>query len=79
MIRIDDLDIVIGLDVRGRYRALPGLGELEGDVVAIVQLENDALQVQQNVDDVLLNAVQRGIFVQHAGNLDLGRRVARHG
>ena len=75
---IDDLDVVVRLDVGGRDRALAGLGELQHHVVAVVQLEHDALQVQQDVDDVFLHAVERRVLVQHAGDLDLGRRVAGH-
>ena len=78
MLGIDDLDVVIRLDVGRRHRALAGLGELQQDVVAVVELQHHALEVQQHVDDVLLHAVERRILVQHAGDLDFGRRVAGH-
>ena len=58
MIGIDDFDVVVGLDIGGRHRPLARLGELERDVVAIVQLEHDALEVQQDVDDVLLHTIE---------------------
>jgi len=75
---IDDLDVVVGLDVGGRDRALAALGELQQHVVAVVELQHDTLQVQEDVDDVLLHAVERRVLVQHAGDADLGRRVAGH-
>ena len=43
-----------------------------------MQLQHDALEVEQDVHDVLLHAVERRVLVQHAGDLDLGRRVAGH-
>ena len=42
---------------------------------AVVQLQHHALEVEQDVDDVLLHAVERRVLVQHAG--DLAPRSAR--
>ena len=75
---IDDLDVVVGLDVGGRDGAFTGLHELQQDVVAVVQLQDDALHVEQEIDDVLLHTVERRVLVQHPGDADLGRGVARH-
>jgi ABC-type Mn2+/Zn2+ transport system ATPase subunit len=69
---------VVRLDVRGRDGAFARLGELQHHVVAVVQLEHDALEVQQDVDHVLLHAVEGGVLVQHAGDLDFRGRVAGH-
>src|SRR5690349_866740 len=44
-----------------------------------MQAEDDALQVEQNVDYVLSYAVERRVLMHHAGDLHLGGRVARHG
>jgi hypothetical protein len=43
-----------------------------------VQLHHHALEVEDDVDDVLLHPLDRGVLVQHAGNLDLGGGVAGH-
>ncbi len=75
---VDDLDVVVGLDVGGRHSTLAALGELQQHVVAVVELHDDTLEVQQDVDHVLLHAVERRVLVQHARDADLGRRVARH-
>src|SRR6266542_11122 len=68
VLRIDELDIVIGLNIRCRARAFAALRELQQHVIAVVQLQHDPLQIEQDVDDV----------VQHAGDAHLGRCVARH-
>ena len=51
----------------------PVLASFSMHVVAVVQLQHDALQVEQDVDDVFLHAVERRVLVQHAGDLDFGR------
>ena len=55
MAGIDDLDVV-RLDVAGQHGAGTGLAQDQGDFVAVVQLEDHALQVQQDVDDIFANA-----------------------
>ena len=40
--------------------------------------DRDRLEVQQDVDDVFLHALDAGVLVQHAVDLDLGDRRARH-
>src|ERR1700733_7658737 len=47
--------------------------------VARVHADRHRLQVQQNVDDILLDAFDRGVLVQHALDLDLGDRRPRQG
>ena len=78
VIGIDDLDVVLRLDVARGHHAFARLLERERRFVAVVHLQHDALQVQQNVDDVFLHAVDRRVLVQHAGHLDLGRGEAGH-
>ena len=56
MAGIDDLDVVRQLDVAGQHGAGTGLAQDQGDFVAVVQLEDHALQVQQDVDDIFANA-----------------------
>ncbi|MCY1513772.1 hypothetical protein D9M68_482870 [compost metagenome] len=78
MAGVDDLDVVRQLDVAGQHRAGAGLAQHQGHFVAIVQLENHALQVQQDVDDIFANARDGRVFVHHARHLHFGRRVAGH-
>jgi hypothetical protein len=46
---------------------------------AVVQTEDHAFQVQKNVDDVFAHVVERRILMHYAGDLHLGRSMARHG
>jgi hypothetical protein len=43
-----------------------------------VQAEHHALEVEHDVHDVFLHAVDGRVLVQHAGNGHLGRRIAHH-
>jgi hypothetical protein len=45
--------------------------------VARVHADRHRLQIQQNVDHVLLDAFDGGVFVQHAFDLDLRDRRTR--
>ena len=75
---IDDLDVVRRLDVAGRDRAFAFLAQHQRDFVTVVQAEDDALQVQHDVNDVFLDAVDGRVLVQHAGDRHFGRRIAHH-
>jgi hypothetical protein len=55
-----------------RARAL--LDEAQLGLVARVHADRDLLEVQQHVHDVFLHALDRGVLVQHAVDLDLGDR-----
>jgi hypothetical protein len=78
VIRVDDLDVMWGLDVAGRDRALAFLAQHQRDFVAVVQPEGHALQVEHDVDDVFLHAIDRRVLVQHAGDCDFSRCVTHH-
>ena len=62
---IDDLDIVIGLDVGCGHRAFTRLGELQHHMIAVVQLQHDALEIEQNIE---LRA--RGLSADDADHAD---------
>ena len=49
-----------------------------GDIAG-VHADGHGLQVQQNVDDVFLHALDGGVLVQHAFDLDLGDGGSRQG
>src|SRR6185437_6507643 len=63
---VDDLHRVVGGDVAGRDHALALLRKAEVGFVGAVEADRDALEVQQHLDHVFLQAFQRGVFVQHA-------------
>src|SRR5690606_7708249 len=74
---VQDLDAVVGLDVAGGDDARALLGQAQGRALAGVHADGDVLQVQQDFQHVFLQALDRGVLVQHAVDLDLGDREAR--
>jgi hypothetical protein len=78
VVRVDDLDVMRRLDVGGGDDAFAVLAQAQGDFIAVVQLEDHALEVQQDGNDVFLDAVDRRVLVQDAGDGDFGCRIADH-
>jgi len=66
------------LDVARGDRAFAFLAQDQRDLVAVVQTEHHALQVEHDVDHVFLNAIHRRVLVQHAGDRHFGGRIADH-
>ena len=79
MIRIDNLNVVHGFDIASRHHAIAGFFKYQRRLVAVVQFQHHALEVQKNINHVFLHAIQRGVFVQHAGDTDFRRGITRHG
>src|SRR5690606_38072316 len=79
VIAVDDLDVVLQLDVRRSDGTRALLGKGQSDFVTAVQLDGQALQVEQDFDNVLLNTFDRAVFVKHADDLCLDNGTARHG
>src|SRR5436190_5486567 len=78
-LRVHDFDIVVRVDVAGRHRARALLRQAQLRAVARVHLEGDLLEVQQDVDDVFLDAFDGGVLMEHAFDFNFGDRRARHG
>ena len=78
VLRVDDLDVVGGLDVARGHRPFAFLLQIEQRILAVVQLQHHSLEVEQDIDHVLLHALDRRVFVQDAGDLHLGRGEAGH-
>ena len=57
--------------------AFAGLDQRQRRFVTTMQLEDNTLQVQQQVDNVFPNTIQRRVLVQYALDRHFGRRVAR--
>ena len=55
---------------------LPFLAERQRGLVVAVHADGDVLEVQQNLDDVFLQAFERGVLVQHAVDFDFDDRAA---
>ena len=78
-LRVHDFDVVVRVDVAGRDRSRAFLRQAQLGAVTRVHLERHLLEVQQDVDHVFLHTFDGGVLVQHAFDLDLGDRGARHG
>jgi hypothetical protein len=63
---------VADLDVGRRHHARPFLRQAHHGLVAAGQAHGDALEVQQQLDDVFLHALKRGEFVHRAVDLHFG-------
>ena len=79
MIRVDHAHVMGQIKVGGGDDAFAVLAEHDGDFVAAFKLEDNALEVEQDVDDVFENTVDLGVFVNHARDLGFRRREADHG
>ena len=70
---------MVGLDVTRGHRARALLLQAQLRAIARVHADRDRLEVQQDVDDVFLDALDAGVLVQHAFDLSLGDGAAGHG
>jgi hypothetical protein len=64
---------------RAVTRPFDVFAQTQSHFIAIVQLEHHTFEVQQNVDDVFLYSVDRGVLVQNARDSHFGDGVAHHG
>src|SRR5690606_1525319 len=78
VIGVDDFNVVRKVDVCSRDYAGTLTTQGQRDFFTIVQLEDNALEVQQDVDHVFPDARQRRVFVHHACDLYFSGRIARH-
>ncbi len=76
-IRIQNLDVVIAGNIAGRHGSGTLLVQAHFGNIARMHADRDRLEIQQDVDDVFLHALDGGVFVQHAFDLDLGDGCAR--
>ena len=77
MLGVDDFHRVVDDDVAGRDHALALLGQGQGDFITRMLTDRHVLEVEQDFNDVLLQAFKRGVFVQHAIDFDLDDGTAR--
>jgi hypothetical protein len=69
---------LVALDVAGADRARALLRQAQLGHVARVHARGNLLEVQQDLDDVFLHALDAGVLVEHALDLDFGDRRAGH-
>ena len=79
VIGVDDFNVVRQLDIGGQHNAGALLAQHQRDVFTIVQLENHALQIQKDVDDVFAHTGNGGVLVYNTGHLHFGGGVTGHG
>jgi hypothetical protein len=75
--RIDDFDVVRKFDITARTAPSPSLASFRLTDIAVVQLEDDTLEVEKDVDDIFLHAINGGVLVEHAVDADFGRCITR--
>src|SRR5579863_237491 len=78
-LRIHDFDVVVGLDVASRHGTRAFLVQPQLGGVALMHPQRNGFEIEQDVDHVLLHALDAGVLVQHPVDLDLRDRAAGHG
>src|SRR5690606_24112552 len=78
VIGIDDLHIVIQLDIASGDRALTLLGQGQGNLVATMHLYCQTLEVQQDLDDIFLDAFNGAVLMQNAIDFRLYHGTTGH-
>ena len=79
LIGVDHFDVMVGGDVSGGDLARPLLGEHQLGFVAGVHAHRHFLQIQEDFDDIFLDAFDGAVFMQHLVlNLRFGDGRARH-
>ena len=75
---VADLNVMVRLDITSSDDARTRRAQRQLRFVFAIHDERNALQIEQNLDDILLNAFDCRIFVQHTIDLDLGDGTTRH-
>src|SRR5690554_3434591 len=78
MLRISDFHIVVQLDVAGSHHARTFLAEGKLSIVTAVHLYGNALEIQQNLDDVFLDTFNGTVLVHDTVDLSFSYGAARH-
>ena len=78
-VRVEDLDLTIGMDVASGDSAFPACLNIDGLRAVTVELCNNALDIQHDFRNVFLYAGNGGELMLYAGDLDAAGRRARQG
>ena len=79
MLRVTDLDIVINLNIASCYRARTFLGQGDFSFVLAVHHKGNTLEVQQDLNNIFLYALDGRVLMQYSIDFDFGDRAAGHG
>src|SRR5690606_4072096 len=69
VLRVRDFHIVVQLDIAGSHHARTFLAEGKLSIVTAVHLYGNALEIQQNLDDVFLDTFNGTVLVQDTVDL----------
>ena len=78
MLRVGNLNVMIQLDITGCHNARAFLAERELGIVPTVHFYGNALEIQQNLNDVLLDTLNGAVLVQDTVDLRFSHGAARH-
>ena len=68
--RTDDFYIVVHLDIASRDRSGTGFAQGQSCLFALKHAQCNSLEVQQNFNDIFLQAFNRCVLVQHTVNFN---------
>ena len=75
---VTDLDVVVCLDITSSDDAGARRTQRQLGFVFTIHDKRNALQIEQNLDDILLNAFDCRVLVQYTVDLYLGDGTTRH-
>src|SRR5690606_1859087 len=76
---VQHFDVVVELNVAGRHGTRALLMETQLRLIACIEANRHLLEIQQDVDDIFLYALDARVLVQYAVDLRLGDCAPRHG
>ena len=79
MLRVDNFHIMWQLDIGCSNRAFAVFAQAQCYLIAVMQLEHNTLEVQQNANDIFLHTINRRVFMHNTCNRNFGWRIAHHG
>ena len=79
MLRVENGHVVRQFKISSGHWAGALLAQGQQHISTTLQAKDNALEVQQKIDDVLLNALHGGILVYDPSDLHLSGGVALHG
>ena len=79
MVRINDFDFVVELNVGSGDNARAFLGKVQGYLVATVHVDRQPFQVEQDLNDIFLDAFDCAVLMQNAIDFGLYHGAAGHG
>ncbi|MCY1515002.1 hypothetical protein D9M68_495750 [compost metagenome] len=79
VVAVDDFDIMIQLNIGSSDHARTFLGKVQRYFVTAVQLDSQAFEVQEDLDDIFLNTLDGAVLMEYAVDFGLDYCTARHG